>query len=338
MVCRAITIDQRLRRAAVVALTLSVSAAGTALAWAQDLPRQERFPARGITIVVPFATASGADISARLLAKQLGDMFNQNVLVDNKPGANGAIGAQAVARANNDGYTLLLGSATTNAANYAFSAAKLGYSSIDFDTVAVLGGAPIVLWVGNGSAAKTSAQLVDEIRNSPGKMSCGAGNSVTQVACEVFKKRYGLDAQTVLYKSNPQSLNDLATAQISYAFADPSVAVQYVSQNRIRAVAIAGSQRLANLPETATFEEQGVADFQITAWTAIFAPSGTPSAIIEQLNRAIRNASTLAESVKMRERSGSFAMPLDVRQANEFAQAEVQRWSRYVKQSGVTAE
>ena len=338
MACRAITTNQPLRRAVVVALTLVVGAAGAAPVLAQDLPRQERYPARGITIVVPFATASGADIGARLLAKQLSGQFNQPVLVDNKPGANGAIGAQAVARASNDGYTLLLGSATTNAANYAFSAAKLGYRAADFDTVAMLGGAPIVLWAGSGSAARTVAQLIDEIRNSPGKMSCGAGNSVTQVACEVFKKRHGLDAQTVLYKSNPQSLNDLATGQISYAFADPSVAVQYVSQNRIRAVAIAGSQRLAHLPQTATFEEQGVADFQITAWTAIFAPAGTPGAIIEQLNRAIRDASTLTESVKMRERSGSFAMPLDVRQANQFAQAEVQRWSRYVELTGVTAE
>ena len=305
---------------------------------AQEVTPQERYPSRVVSLVVPFAVASGTDIGARLLAKQLADLFGQKFVVDNKPGANGAIGAQTVARARNDGYTLLMGSSTTNAANYAFAAAKLGYSAKDFDIVALLGGGPIVLWVNAGSSVRTVTELLVEIRNNPGKMSCGAGNAVTQVACEVFKKQHGIDASTVLYKSNPQSLSDLATAQISYVFADPSVAVQYVSQNRIRAAAIAGEQRWSSLPDVATFKEQGIDDFEISAWTAVFAPVGTPKAIVEQLNGAIRKASALAESVKIRERSGSVAMPWTVRQSEEFVAAEVQRWQRYVKQSGVTVE
>lgn len=299
---------------------------------------QDSYPSRPITMVVPFAAGSGTDIGTRILAKDLTALLGATVIVENKPGANGAIAAQAAARAKPDGYTLLVGSATTNAANFAFFPGKLGYESTSFDIVSGLGGSAISLYVAANSPWKTIAELVADAKRQPGKFNCGSGNAVTQVACEVFRKQAGIEAVNVPYKSNPQSLTDVVGGQVSFAFADASVAQVFLEGKRLRAIGVAAAQRNPVTPDAATFKEQGFADFEITAWTAVFAPAGTPVAIVEKLNAAIRKSADSPESVASRTRSGSFAINLDVPEARRFAANEVARWARYVKDSGVKPE
>jgi tripartite-type tricarboxylate transporter receptor subunit TctC len=289
-------------------------------------------------MVVPFAAGSGTDIGTRILAKDLTALLGATVIVENKPGANGAIAAQAAARAKPDGYTLLVGSATTNAANFAFFPGKLGYEPASFDIVSGLGGSAISLYVAASSPWKTIAELVADARRQPGKFNCGSGNAVTQVACEVFRKQAGIEAVNVPYKSNPQSLTDVVGGQVSFAFADASVAQVFLEGKRLRAIGVAAAQRNSVTPDAATFKEQGFADFEITAWTAVFAPAGTPVPIVEKLNAAIRKSADSPESVASRTRSGSFAINLDVPEARRFAANEVARWARYVKDSGVKPE
>lgn len=317
-------------------LTRSLAAAA---AWASvGLHAQEAFPSRPITLVVPFAAGSGTDIGTRILAKDLGEYMGVTVIVDNKPGANGAIGAQAVARAKADGHTLLVGSATTNAANFAFFPGKLGYEPGSFDIVSGLGASPISLYVVAGSPWRNLADLVADARRNPGKFNCGSGNAVTQVACEVFRKQAGIEAVNVPYKSNPQSLTDLVGGQVSYAFADAAVSQVFLEGKKLRAIGVAAAQRHATTPEAATFREQGFPDFEITAWTAVFAPAGTPAPVVEKLNALIRRSADSPESVASRARSGSVVLNFGVADAQRFAAAELARWARYVKDSGVKPE
>lgn len=313
-------------------------AAATAATLTPAIQAQEAYPSRPITMVVPFAAGSGTDIGTRILAKDLTALLGATVIVENKPGANGAIAAQAAARARPDGYTLLVGSATTNAANFAFFPGKLGYEPTSFDIVSGLGGSAISLYVAANSPWRTIAELVADAKRQPGKFNCGSGNAVTQVACEVFRKQAGIDAVNVPYKSNPQSLTDVVGGQVSYAFADASVAQVFLEGKRLRAIGVAAAQRNPVTPDAATFKEQGFADFEITAWTAVFAPAGTPAAIVEKLNAAIRKSADSPESVASRTRSGAFAINLDVPEARRFAANELARWARYVKDSGVKPE
>lgn len=299
---------------------------------------QQTWPTRPITLVVPFGPGSGTDLGTRILSKELSGYLGVPVVVDNKPGANGAIGAQAVAKAAPDGHTLLVGSGTTNAVNYAFFPSKLGYKPESFVAVAGMGSSPIAMYVTAGAPWKTLQDLTADAKKKPGQFSCGSGNTVTQVACAVLKKRTGIDAVNAPYKSNPQALTDLAGGLLTYAFSDASAAQTLIEGKKVRALAVAAPKRPAATPNLATFGEQGVADFEFTGWTAVFAPAGTPAPVIEKLNTLIRRANQSPESVGLRKQSGSSLLDFDVAGTQRFVDGEVTRWSRYVKDADVKPE
>lgn len=299
---------------------------------------QPAWPAKPVTLIVPFGPGSGTDIGTRILGKNLSQDLGVPVIVENKPGANGAIGAQAAAKAAPDGYTLLIGSATTNAVNFAFFPSKLGYTPDALIAVAGQGSSPVVLYVAADAPWKNLGELVAAARGTPGQFSCGSGNTVTQVACAVFKKRANIDAVNAPYKSNPQSLTDVAGGLLSYAFSDLSAAQNLVDGKKIRPLAVAASTRVANAADIGTFGEQGFSDFEFTAWTAVFAPAGTPAPVVEKLNALIHRSNQPPEVAQMRARSGSSALDFDVTQAQRFVDAEVARWSQYVKDADVKPE
>ncbi|HMS80094.1 MAG TPA: tripartite tricarboxylate transporter substrate binding protein [Burkholderiaceae bacterium] len=318
-----------------------VAARTVALAAALALPASaasaadEPWPSRPITIVVPFGTGSGSDTGARLLAKDLDEALGQPVVVENRPGANGAIGAQLVARAKPDGYTLLFGSATTNATNFAFFPGKLAYAPGDFEVVSPMGGTPQVLWVPETEPASNLADLVARLKREPGRTNCGSGNAVTQVACEILKKQGGFEAATISYKSNSHSVADVATGQITMAFSDTTAALPYVEQRKVRPIAVAGEQRSPVFPQVPTFREQGYADIVMTAWSGLFAPRGTPAPVLEKLSAAVKRANDATPSVESRRRSGSFDLWRPLPEARAFVASEIARWERYVRDSGV---
>jgi tripartite-type tricarboxylate transporter receptor subunit TctC len=300
---------------------------------------QQPYPSHTITLVAPFAAGSGTDIATRILAKDMSALMGGAVvIVENKPGANGAIGSQAVARAKPDGYTLLVGSATTNAANFAFFPGKLGYEPASFEIITPMGLTHVGLYVAAGSPWKDVNDLVADAKRNPGKFSCGSGNAVMHVACEVFRKRNGIEAVNVPYKSNALGVGDVVGGQLAYAFSDAAAAASFVEGKRARALAMASAQRNPALPEVATFKEQGMADFELTAWAAVFAPAGTPPAVLEKLNAVVRKALESPEMAASRKRAGSVMQSLDLAEAKAFAAEQVARWARYVKDSGVKPE
>jgi len=299
---------------------------------------QEAFPSRPITLVVGAAPGSGTDIGARLLAKDMAASMGASVVVENKPSAAGSIAAQHVARSRPDGYTLFIGSATTNAANYAYFPGKLGYTPASFEPVGGLGTSPLALYVATGSPWRTLADLMAEAKARPGRLNCGNGNSTTQVGCEVFRKQAGVETVQVPYKSNPQSLTDLAAGTLQFAFSDTSAAQAFVENRRIRPLAVAAARRLPAAPGVPTFIELGMAGFEITGWSMVFAPAGTPAPVVEKLNAAIRKSVQSPESVLRRERAGSLGLDLSVAEARRFVDTEVARWVHFVEFSGVKPE
>ncbi|MBS0452501.1 MAG: tripartite tricarboxylate transporter substrate binding protein [Proteobacteria bacterium] len=315
------------------AAALACLAAGAACAQAQDV-----YPSRPITLIVPFGAGSGTDITTRLLAKSMSEQLKVPVLVDNKAGANGAIGAQAAAKAKADGYTLLIGSATTNAVNFAFFPGRLGYEATQFQGVAGLSSSPVSLYVEAASLWKTVPDLVADAKSNPGKVSCGSGNAVTQVACEIFRLQAGIQATNIPYKSNPQSLTDVVGKQVSDAFSDPSAAQTYVEGKRLRALAVASAARNPVRPGEPTFREQGMPEFEFTAWVSVFAPTGVPAPVLERLNAVVRKAVDSPEMVQTLARTGGTAMHFNQQETQAFYRREVERWAHYIKDSGVKPE
>lgn len=299
---------------------------------------QEAFPTRSITLVVPFPAGSGTDMSARLLAKDMTESLGQTVVVENRPGANGTLGAQIVVRARPDGHTLLIGAAATNASNYAFFPGKLGYTPASFDIVGGLGIVPLSLFVSANAPWKTLAELIAEAKKNPGKIACGSGTTTAQVACEVFKQRAGVDLLNVPYKGSPPAINDLIGGQVQLVFADGSSTAALVEQKRLRVLATAASRRVPYWPEVPTFVELGMTDLEISAWSAVFAPAGTPAAVMQKLNAAVRRSTESAESVATRQRTGSLAMPYTLEEARRFVAGEIERWARFVKDTGIKLE
>lgn len=291
-----------------------------------------------ITLVVPFGPGSGTDVVARSLAKELSVALERPVLVENKPGANGAIGAQAVAQAPADGRTLLVGSATTNAANFAFFPGKLGYQPGSFTMVGGLAASSIGMHVAAGSPWQSVQDLVASAKAGKARLNCGSGNAVTQVACEVFIHQTGLDAVTVPYKSNAQALNDVVGGQIHFAFSDTGASTPLVSGRRLRILGLASAEPNRMLGPIPTLAEQGVAQMDFTAWTALFAPVGTPPALLNRLHMGITRWQASPETLQLRARTGTASLRLSQDESRHFYAAEVARWARYVHDTRVQPE
>jgi tripartite-type tricarboxylate transporter receptor subunit TctC len=296
------------------------------------------WPSKPITLIVPFGPGSGADIGARRLARFMTEQLKQSVVVDNRPGANGAIGTALAGRAKPDGYTLMIGSATTHATNFAFAQANLGYTPQSLDLISGLGASPVMLFVAGNSPHKRLPDLIADAKKNVGRYSCGSGNSVTEVTCGVFKKNQGIFAVTIPYRSNAASLSDLASGLISYAFSDPSAALALVEGGRIRPLAVAASQRVEAFKDTPTFAELGYKDMEITAWIGLFAPASTPPAILERLNELVKRNTDLEEERRFRARVGSLPLYLSLPDAKRFLDAEIAKWSRFVALTGVKPE
>lgn len=299
---------------------------------------QDAYPSRTITLVVPFPVGSGTDSSARLLAKDMAESLGQNVVVENRPGVNGSLGAQIVARARPDGYTVLVGAAAPNASNYAFYPGKLGYTPASFDIVGGLGIVPLSMVVAGTAPWKGLAELIADARKSPGKIACGSGSTTAQVACEMLKLRAGVNVLNVPYKGVPPAMTDLIGGHVQFVFADGTSATPLVDRKLLRVLATAAGKRAPYWPEVPTFAELGMLDLELSAWSAVFVPSGTPAAVQQKLNAVVRRSTESAESVASRQRTGSLAMAYTLEEARRFVASEIERWARFVKESGVRLE
>jgi len=295
----------------------------------------DSFPSRPISIVVPFGAGSGSDIASRFYARSLKELLGANAVVELKPGAAGMLAGAFAARAAPDGYTVLMGSGTVNAANYPLFRDTIKYAPKDFDAVATVYVSPPLLFAGRTVAGEGLVELIAQARAAQRRLSCGSGNAVTQVACELLRRKTGADIVNVPYKGNGQSMTDLASGQIDIAFSDMAAAGPFLQREGVRAVAVPAASRLPALPQVRTFAEQGIADFEFLSWNTIFVPAGTPAAVVRRLNEAARHMLATEEWGRQRQASSGLEVSGDLEEAKAFVTSELARWERYVRETGV---
>ncbi|WP_254775915.1 tripartite tricarboxylate transporter substrate binding protein [Ralstonia sp. 25mfcol4.1] len=307
------------------ALPLAVQAADT-------------YPSRPIRLVVPFAAGSGTDAVARITAKELGDALGQNVVVDNRPGANGAIAAELVAQAAPDGYTLFMTTNTTHSANPSLMK-KLPYDPIrDFTPVARMGNLPFMLVINPKLPVKTVGELIAYAKAHPG-MSYASGNSTGIVSGATLDRMANIDLLHVPYKSTPPAMTDVIAGQVPMMFVDVAAGIANVKAGKMRALAVTTAQRsrlLPDLPPIADTPE--LKGFDITSWNGVFAPAKTPQPIVERLNRELSRIASSKEVAPKFEALGFEAFGQTPQQFTAFVGSELVKWNKLVKDAGIQPE
>jgi tripartite-type tricarboxylate transporter receptor subunit TctC len=240
-----------------------------------------------VKIVLPFGPGSGTDVYARMVGQQLGLALNLPVIIENKPGANGVLAAEAVARAKPDGSTLLFTTNTTHAAN-PHLVKGLRYDPVkDFAPITRLGNLTFFLLVAASSPFHKLSDLVDAARKAPNTISYGAANSFGMVSGSKLGKTAGVKFLRIPYKSSPQITTDLLGGQVQFAFVDMASAAALVKAGKVRALAVLADRRFPSLPDVPTMTQAGYAGFDVVAWFGLFAPADTPPAVVERLNREV---------------------------------------------------
>ena len=322
-----------------IRITHALAALTAAAATLAALPvAAQDYPSKPISLVVPFGPGSGTDQFARVLAQALGDDLKVPIVVENKGGAAGFIVVQYVVKAAPDGYTLLTTTNTTQSANeHLFK--KLPYDPVkDFAPITLVSTGQMLLLVRPDSPYKTLADLIAAAKKAPGKLSFGAGSSSSQVASELLKQMAHVDALYVPYKSNPLALTDLIGGQIDFMFADAPTALPQVQGGKLRALAASGSKRVAAAPDVPTVAEAGVKGYDMSYWFAIYAPAGTPAAIVNKLNQAFAKATT-SEGFKnfMAKTSGEVSLSTPEGLA-QFQAADSKKWGQVIRAAGIKPE
>jgi len=319
--------------------SLPLVGAGAMMPW-RSVQAASKYPDKPVSIVVPFAPGGNTDIIARLIGTVLSKHLDANLVIENKAGAGGNIGAAAVARARPDGYTLLYSTASSFAIN------PHVYSSLPFDPrtafepLAVTIQVPVVLVVTAESGIKTLDQLAAHLRENPDTATYGSSGTGTSshIACHVLAQKLGVPkAVHVPYKQGPQVLTDLAGGQLTYAFDAWSVVGPQVKSGRLVALAVSGKARLKAAPDVPTVEELLKTDFDVVTWNAYVAPAGLPADIAAQLREAIQ-ASLRDPAINARvENEGVPAYaPMTAEQTRAFFESEYAKWGELVKLVGAT--
>ena len=318
------------RRAVVAALLASFAATG-ALA-------QGKYPDHPITFVVPFAAGSATDQLARALGASITADTKQAVVVDTKAGASGMMAAQAAARAPADGYTVLITTNTTQAANEHLYK-KLPYDPVkDFMPVTGLGKGGQVIVVKTEAPYKTVADLVAGAKKDPGKLSFGSGSSSSRVAGEMFKQLTHTDILHVPYKSNPNALTDLLGGQIDFMITDTATGVPQIKGGKLRALGVSTTKRIKMLNDVPTLDEAGVKGYDMGYWFAAYVPAGTPAPVVTRLRELLVNGTKSAAANAFFDSTGSDAWTTTPDELAKFQHDESQKWGRVIKAAGIEAE
>ena len=320
--------------------SLSALALGAALAAsAPTLHAQApKYPERPLNFIVPFAAGSATDQLARALGQSLTEQTKQAVVVDNKAGAGGMLAAQAAARAPADGYTVLITTNTTHAANEHLYK-KLPYDPVkDFAPVTGLGKGGQVLVVRADAPYKSVAELLAQAKKAPGKLSFGSGSSSSRVAGEMFKQLSGTDILHVPYKSNPMAVTDLLGGQIDLMITDTATGLPQVKAGKLRALGVSTSRRLPLLPEVPTIDEAGVKGYDMGYWFAAYVPAATPAPVVARLHDLLVAAAKSAAAKTFFDASGAEVWTTTPEELAKFQAAETAKWGKVIKAAGIEPE
>ncbi|OWQ90539.1 LacI family transcriptional regulator [Roseateles aquatilis] len=313
------------------------AACGLVLAAGQGAFAQPAYPGQPIRMMVPFPPGGGTDIVTRLITEKMREDTSWTFVVDNKAGAGGNIGLDAVAKSSPDGYTLGMGQ-TANLAINPTLYPKMPYDAAKaFTPVAMVAGQPVVLVVTPASTFKTVADLVAAAKARPGMLTmASAGNgTVGHLTGMLFSRQAGIQVTHVPYKGAGPAATDLLGGQVDYYFATPQAVIPFVKAGKLRALAVSSARRLPVLPDVPTVAESGYKGFDTSDWKMIVAPAGTPAAVVQRLNAQVEKALSKAATIGQLQAEGSVPMPMTPQQAAAFLKSEQKRWGDLVRGGNV---
>jgi tripartite-type tricarboxylate transporter receptor subunit TctC len=316
--------------------TTRIALAAVALAATSALAQD--YPSKPITFVVPFAAGSATDQLARALGQGLAEATKQSIVVDNKPGASGFLAAQQVAKAPADGYTVLISTNTTHAANeHLFK--SLPYDPVkDFAPVTLLGKGGQIMIVNPKVEARTVGEFVALAKKNPGKLTFGSGSSSSRIAGELLQQMANIQVLHVPYKSNPLAITDLLGGTIDMMITDTATGIPQVKAGKVRALGVTATKRSPLAPDVPTIDEAGVKGYEMGYWFAAYVPAKTPPAVVKRLHELLVAATKGAPAVRFYETTGVDAATSTPDELAKFQAAESQKWGRIVGAAKIEKE
>ena len=312
--------------------------AATSAFAAPCIARADTFPNGPIRILVPFGPGSATDQSARAVGDGLHRIFGVPVVVENKPGANGAIAADLAAKSKPDGQTIFVCSNTAAASNVALMKA-LPYDPLkDFDPVTIIGKAPVFLMVNPKIEARTATEFVALCKRQPGKINFGSGSASTRISGELLKAKTQIDMVHVPYKSTPAALQDTMAGHVQMCFADPVTSLPQVKAGTVRCLGVGSRGRYKLTPDIPTLIEQGIPDFELMTWTGVLMPAGVPPAVMTTLREAIVKTITEPDYVERQSQSGAEIAPCTPGEMRRIQVAEIELYREMMKIAGIEPE
>ena len=312
-----------------LAALCSIAAPATAQTW----------PAKPVTIVVPTTAGSGMDVIVRVLADGLKNRLGQPFVVENRAGADASIGAQVVARAAPDGYTLLVGSASTHGINPYFFR-NLGYDPVkDFQPITTIWAIGLVLLTNPKTMPVNNvSELTAALKVKPGQYSYATGNAFGRLTAEWYKQRTGVDAVHVPYKGVPQAMNDLMGGQVHFLFADATAGLAAAQAGRLKALAVTSPDRVPSAPDVPTMAESGLPGFVSYSWVALFFPANTPIEIARRLSDATNAVMTSDAGRQYLRKSGADTFPGSPESLHKLVVEELAKWGEVARQARIQPE
>lgn len=312
--------------------------AATVLAIAAVPASAQSWPSRPVKLVIPFPAGGATDIVGRTIAQKLSTSLGQGVVVENRPGAGGAIGADQVAKAAPDGYTILMATSSTHSIGPLINP-KIPYDPVrDFAAVAHVASAPSVLVVGGSSPVKSATGLIELLKKNPGKYNFGSSGIGTypHLSAEMFKWRAGnLFVVHIPYRGTGLVIPDLVSGQIAFLMDSIVSAQSHIQDGRVRPLAVSGATRSRSLPDVPTFGEIGVSGMEISNWFGVFAPAGTPVEIVQRLNRELNAIVRQPDVVKRFERVGAEPATGTPEQFATLYRTESENWKAVIKRANI---
>lgn len=302
---------------------------------------QQAYPNKPVRVIVPFVAGGTTDIFARLIAEKLSQQLGQQFIIDNRGGAGGNIGADAVAKAAPDGYTLVMGTVGTHAINASLYA-KMPYDpQTDFEPVAFSASVPNLMVVNIKKVkAKTVQEFIAEAKAVPGGFtmaSSGNGTSI-HLSGELFKQQTGVDMPHVPYRGSGPAINDMVGGQVDVMFDNLPSSIEQAKAGTIRAIAVTSPKRSPALPDVPTVAESGLPGFEAESWFALFAPKGTPQAVVDKINAEVKKALDQPDTKKRFADLGGEIRTMSPQELRAYVAAEREKWAKVVKASGAKVE
>jgi tripartite-type tricarboxylate transporter receptor subunit TctC len=300
----------------------------------------QTYPSQTIKIVVPFPPGGGVDVVARTIAPRLSELLGQSVIIENRGGAGGSLGAIAVAQAPRDGYTLLLGTASTHGTNPNVYA-KLPYGPVrDFVPVALITSAPLVLLANNNVPAQTAAELIALAKAKPGELSFGSYGigSSNHLVAELLNTMAGMTTNHVPYRGSAPMMTDLIGGRIQFAFDGVAATLGYIRGGTVRLLGVSTTTRTPLHPDEPTISESAVPGFDASVWFGLFAPAGTPKVAVELLNRKVNDVLALPEIREGFLKVGNEPVGGAPEVLAAKVQAELQKWTTIVREKNIRIE